>query len=202
MKIEIAEIRELFAPYNIPVWYSGIVLDNGSETNSNEYEWGPDVSSSISREERNEEQETITKEDFFTTKQKIELERRQEELRIQRKEAYTRQQKKGDDKDKEITPQEAKTHIDQAFGNIRFLSNKEQDVPRYGRTIEELRDSQVEWTINLEEVEFERRKKIAKEFSISCASVCQLENANEFIENNQEGTCNTKDVCVDIIHLF
>lgn len=70
------KIRELFTPYNIHVGYSGVVLDHGSETDSNEYEWGPDVLSSTSSKENNEEQTTITEEDLSITKQKMELERR------------------------------------------------------------------------------------------------------------------------------
>lgn len=82
VRIEMAEIRELFAPDNIPVWYSGVVLDHDSETDSNEYEWGPDVLSTTSSKGHNEDQEAITKEDLSIAKQKMELERRQEKLRI------------------------------------------------------------------------------------------------------------------------
>lgn len=58
------EIRELFAPYDIPIWYSGVILDQNSETDSNEYEWGPDALSTTSSNEHNEDQATITKEDL------------------------------------------------------------------------------------------------------------------------------------------
>lgn len=192
-----AEIREIFMPYNILVWYSGVVLDHDSQTDSNEYEWGPDVLSTTSSKEYNENQEVITKEDLSIAKQKMKLETRQEKLRIQRKEAYAK--RKGKDKDKEVIPQELQTRIDQAFENTIFSSKEEQDVSRYGRTIEELRDSQVGLTISPKEVEFERRQNPAKESSLSCTKLCQLQNANEV---NQEGICSIKDVCVDIIHSF
>lgn len=173
------EIRELFAPYDIPIRYSGVILDQDSETDSNEYEWSPDVFSTTSSKEHNEDQVTITKEDLSIAEQMMKLERRQEKLRIQRKEAYAK--RKGNDKDREAMPQEAQTQI------------------RYGRTMEELRDSQVGLTISLEEFEFERRQNLLKESTSSCAQICQLQNENGV---NQEGICSIKDVCVDItIHL-
>lgn len=89
--------------------------------------------------------------------------------------------RKGDDKDREAMPQEVKTKI------------------RYARTIEELRDSQVGFTISPEEVEFKRRQNPLKESTSSCAQKCQLLNA---IEVNQEGIYIIKDLCVDIIHSF
>lgn len=48
VKIEMTEIKEHFAPYNIPIWYSGVILDRDSEIDSNEYEWRPDVLSTTS----------------------------------------------------------------------------------------------------------------------------------------------------------
>lgn len=179
VKIEMTEIRELFAPYDIPVWYGGVILDQDSEIDSNEYEWGPEALSTTSNKEHNEDQAAITKEDLSITEQKIKLERRQEKLKIQRKEAYAK--RKENDKNNDTMPQEAQTRI------------------KYARTIEEIRDSQVGLTISPEEAKFERRQNLLKESSLSCTQVHQLQTANEV---NQEEICNTKDVCVDIIHSF
>lgn len=107
------------------------------------------------------------------------MERRQEKLRIQRKEAYAK--RKENDKNNDTIPQEAQTRI------------------RYARTIEEIRDSQVGLTISPKEAKFERRQNLLKECSLSCTQVYQLQNANEV---NQEEICSTKDVCFDIIHSF
>lgn len=61
VKIDIAGIRELFTPYDIPVWYSGVILYQDLEIDSNEYEWSPDVLSPTSSKEHNEGQVAITK---------------------------------------------------------------------------------------------------------------------------------------------
>lgn len=63
---------------------------------------------------------------------------------------------------------------------------------RYARTIEEIRDSQVGLTISPEEDEFERRKNLLKESSLTCTQVYKLQTANGV---NREEIRNTKDVC-------
>lgn len=66
-----AKIKELFLPYNIPVRYSGVILDTNSEIDSNEYEWGPNPSSDVSSKKNDEEQAVVRVEDTLFTKQRI-----------------------------------------------------------------------------------------------------------------------------------
>lgn len=70
----------------------------------------------------------------------------------------------------------------------------------YGNSIEELEASQASPTINLEEVEWERREKLVK-LTKPCEQVCQLQGG---VEGEQERTCtcNIKDVYIDSIHTF
>lgn len=141
VKEHMAKIRELFSPYNIHVKYSGVILYNDSKINLNEYEWGPSPSSNASNEENDKKQAAGTSEDTLFTKKRIELEIRQEEIRIKRKEAYARQQRKENRKDQEVTPQETQIVTTQSFEdqqNIRSISNVKQETPRYGRTIDVL----------------------------------------------------------------
>lgn len=82
MRDEVYRIRELFAPLKVPVTYTSRQQVDDSETDSNEYEWGPDHISDTSTTKTLDEPSDII--DDAQELIRLRLQKEIEEIRLNR----------------------------------------------------------------------------------------------------------------------